>query len=449
MRPLSRVGWLIFVSWIGFVLAVFLASGAARAQEAGVSQIKRTAPLSTSAISDLTSPHDTAPSEPPSVAYASDLRFSERDGATELQLDLSSDVDHHAFVLADPPRAVIDLPKVDFRLEDTATAPTNLITSWRKGLFSADQSRIVMDLAGPATIERIEFIEATSSRPGYLLLNLAPASDGRFRAAVREARLTAPVRRETKPTATSNAKADRLPLRGGATDQPLVVLDPGHGGLDYGTIGAGGTPEKTVVLNFARALATRLTETGDYAVALTRQSDVFIALDDRVQFARDRAADLFISIHADSVRQNYVRGASVYTVSQRASDEIARELAEKENRSDMLAGVTLDAQEDVVADMLVDLMRRETKTFSVRFADVVVDEMRPRIRLVSNPHRYAGFRVLRAPDVPSVLVELGFLSNKKDEALLTSNDWQDKAIASLVASIDRFFGNKSERAISE
>lgn len=427
---------------------VFLLASLAMAQEPGVSQIQRSAPLDRSALGTISrtleAAADMAPNVAPSVAHVSDARFSQSEGITELQLDLSAKVDYRAFLLADPPRAVIDLSKVDFRLQESEPSASDLVASWRRGLFSRDRSRIVMDLTGPAAIERLEFVDAAASRPAYLSVKLGPASPAAFRAAVQSARLTAPrgVHDQRPPTtASTSTKGDRLPVRGNTAGKPLVVLDPGHGGLDYGTIGASGTPEKAVVLAFSRALAATLEETGDYAVQLTRNSDVFIALDQRVQFARDRGADLFISIHADSVRQNYVRGASVYTVSQRASDEIARELAEKENRSDMLAGVTLDEEEDVVADILVDLMRRETKTFSVRFADVVVDEMRPRIRLVSNPHRYAGFRVLRAPDVPSVLVELGFLSNKKDEALLTSDDWQDKAIASLLASIDRFFGN--------
>jgi len=297
-------------------------------------------------------------------------------------------------------------------------------------------------LERPALIKSARFIEAKLDRPAYLSFELEPATQEQFDAAVRDGQLN-----QTEQSTTSGTKGDRLPINRDEFDKYLIVLDPGHGGLDTGTVGPGGTEEKEVVLNFTLALARKLEATGDYEIQLTRDTDIFIPLSKRVQFARNKAADLFISIHADSVRQRYVRGASVYTVSQRASDEIAQELADNENRSDMLAGVPIVDEEDVVADILVDLMRRETKTFSVRFADVVVEEMRPRIKLVSNPHRYAGFRVLRAPDVPSVLVELGFLSNKEDEELLTSDAWQGKAIDSMLASIDRFFGNTNKRVL--
>ena len=214
-----------------------------------------------------------------------------------------------------------------------------------------------------------------------------------------------------------------------------VVLDPGHGGRDGGAIGRGGTREKAITLAFATSLAGHLREAG-VDVRMTRTDDRSLRLSERVAFARAAEADLFISLHADSIRHRKLRGASVYTLSDEATDEIAQSLADGEARSDVLAGFHVEmADDEGVADILIDLMRRETEIFSNRFADIAVRSLKAQTRTIRNPHRSANFRVLRAPDVPSVLVELGYLSNRKDEAQLGDAKWRERVAEALADAI--------------
>jgi N-acetylmuramoyl-L-alanine amidase len=220
---------------------------------------------------------------------------------------------------------------------------------------------------------------------------------------------------------------------------PVVVLDPGHGGIDGGTRSRKGVLEKNVVLDFGRELRRQLKATGRFDVHMTRNTDRFISLGKRVKIARAKQANLFIAIHADSLRQRRVRGATVYTLSEKASDADAARLAEKENAADFIGGVDLGEDTGEVADILLDLALRETKNHSIFFARRVVKALGPVAPLNRRPMRSAGFKVLRAPDVPSVLLELGYLSNRHDENNLTSAKWREKAAAAVVRAIDAFF----------
>ncbi|MEZ5841708.1 MAG: N-acetylmuramoyl-L-alanine amidase [Hyphomicrobiales bacterium] len=226
----------------------------------------------------------------------------------------------------------------------------------------------------------------------------------------------------------------------------MIVVDPGHGGIDSGTVGASGSIEKSVVLEFARVLKAELEESGAYRVLMTRDDDTFVALGDRVKFAQEHHAALLISVHADSLSDDDFRGATVYTVSDKASDDQAAALAEKENRADIVAGLAFDDAEGDVADILYELTQRETRTFSVGFARNLVGELKSAIKLVNNPHRSAGLRVLRAPDVPSVLVELGFLSNVHDEKLLASDEWRKRTAAAVGEAVRGFFSRRVAQA---
>ena len=215
----------------------------------------------------------------------------------------------------------------------------------------------------------------------------------------------------------------------------LVVLDPGHGGRDGGALGSSGIAEKDVVLAFASQLRSVLADVPDIVVRLTREGDEALSLRARVEMAQKLKADLFISIHADSIREADIRGASVYTLAAKASDRIARALAESEARSDKLAGFPNVQSEPEVAGILLDLLRQETEVFSRSFADRIVMHLSRHTGLIGNPHRSANFRVLRAPDVPSVLVELGYLSNADDERLLTDPKWLDATARVLAEAI--------------
>ena len=228
-----------------------------------------------------------------------------------------------------------------------------------------------------------------------------------------------------------------------ATGRRLIVLDPGHGGLDPGASSRSGTLEKDVVLAFAKAVKDGLDLTQRYTVLLTRDGDTFISLADRVRFARKHRADLMIAIHADALRGPTVRGATVYTLSETASDAEAQALADKENGVDILAGVRLADDNEEIAGILIDLAQRETKNSSVFLARKLVRQLKPVTLLTGRPHRSAGFRVLKAPDVPSVLIELGYLSSRPDERLLTSADWRRKTAKAMVAAVDLFFGGSA------
>jgi len=219
------------------------------------------------------------------------------------------------------------------------------------------------------------------------------------------------------------------------------VLDPGHGGIDTGTKGPSGQMEKDIVLDFAKRLQQKIETPGKYRVLLTRSDDTFVPLAERVRFAREAGAALFISIHADALpkREGDAQGATVYTLSETATDPAAARLAEQENRADVIAGVDLKDQPDDVADILIDLAQRETKTFSVQFAGKLVALMKRTTRMHKEPIKSAGFRVLRAPDVPSVLVELGYVSNKDDLQSLSSDGWRDRTADSMASAIDSFF----------
>jgi N-acetylmuramoyl-L-alanine amidase len=226
--------------------------------------------------------------------------------------------------------------------------------------------------------------------------------------------------------------------------KPIIVLDAGHGGKDPGTIGEGGTMEKDITLQMARELKKMLEATGRYQVVLTRDDDVLLALRDRIEIARAAEADLFISLHADHTDVPAIRGASVYTLSENASDTEAATLAARENKEDLITGVNLTAQSPEVTSILIDLAQRETKNMSARFAAMLAKEMSDRTRMVSNSHRYAGFVVLKAPDVPSVLVELGYLSNPDDEAALAKKRHRRVLAKAMVEAIDRFFAWQQE-----
>jgi N-acetylmuramoyl-L-alanine amidase len=225
--------------------------------------------------------------------------------------------------------------------------------------------------------------------------------------------------------------------------RPVVVLDPGHGGIDNGTQ-AGGEAEKSLVLSFGLALRDRIEKAGKYRVVMTRTDDTFIPLGDRVKIARNQSAALFVSIHADALPRGEgdAQGATIYTLSDKASDAEAERLADSENKADAIGGVNLTEEPTDVADILIDLAQRETRTFSNRFARLVVGEMKATARMHKHPLKSAGFKVLKAPDVPSVLIELGYVSNKDDLQQLMSENWRSKTVGAVAQAIDGFFAKR-------
>jgi N-acetylmuramoyl-L-alanine amidase len=356
---------------------------------------------------------------------------------TRFVMDLTRKIPIATFTLADPYRVVVDLPQVAFKLpRDSGEAGRGLIKAFRYGLIMEGGSRIVLDVSGPVRVNKAFTLAAGDGQPARLVLDLIPSDRESF---LRNIEL-------------QNRATPHIPVQRSAavpeTDhdpRPLIVLDPGHGGIDSGTKSYGGkVDEKDVVLAFGLELRKALEKSGKYRVAMTRSDDTFVPLRERVRFARQHHASLFISIHADSVprSEGQAEGASVYTLSERASDAEAAQLAQKENRSDVIAGVDMSAQPDDVASILIDLAQRETKTFSVQFARTLVNDIKPIAPLHLHPVKSAGFVVLKDPDVPSVLVELGYMTTPSDLRNLVSPNWREQTAKAMAQAIDDFFARR-------
>jgi N-acetylmuramoyl-L-alanine amidase len=366
-----------------------------------------------------------------SANVVGDMRIVGDAERTRFVVDLDARPDYRILRLSSPYRLVIDLPDVEFRAPAGPGSARGLISDYRYGLIAEGKARIVLDLSGPVTIVNSFVLDPVAPEPARLVIDLSPGSEQAFAEAASQDSL--------ETGAAETAPHPPVP----ETDRPVVVLDPGHGGIDSGAVGKDGLLEKDVTLEFALELVRRLKEEGKLEAVLTRDGDEFLSLPQRVEIAQRHHAALFVSIHADTVREDYVRGATVYTLSDDASDALAAALAERENRSDILAGLALEDQPDDVADILFDLARRETRNVSVRFAKTLVDDMKGNVALNSNPWRRASFRVLKAPDVPSVLLELGFLSNKQDEALFRSESWPAGEAAIVADAIEGFFAGST------
>lgn len=386
------------------------------------------------------------------VPKASSARLGGDDQRTRFVADISSSIGYSVYVLPDPFRVIIDLPEINFQLPPgQGGAGRGLVTGYRFGLFSPGRSRIVIDASAPVLIEKSFVIPATELKPARLVVDIIKTDRDTFfknrksqlEARSKAASLTTIPLPKRKPDggfiAGLHKKSDRLKK---TVSKRMIIIDPGHGGIDAGATGKRGLTEKRVVLSVARILKKILLKTERYDVEMTRDDDTFVPLRTRVEYARKHAGDLFISIHADTVKYSSVRGATLYTLSEKASDAEADALAHKENRSDIIAGVDLAEENDVVTDILIDLVLRETKNHSIYFAQTIVKSLGRVTRINKTPHRFAGFAVLKAPDIPSVLLELGFLSNRKDAKLLSSLKWRHRVSRAVAASIDKYFNVK-------
>ena len=394
---------------------------------------------------------ESQPPKPPAASnfpVASEVRLAGDSKQTRFILDLDQPISFRAFPLADPYRVIVDIPQVSFQLPaGVGSTGRGLIKAFRYGLVMPGGSRIVFDLSGPARIANAHVFDAANGQPPRLVLELEEVDRTTFVQS-----LSADSRPELRPAiadakeAAVPAKAEAAPLPppGAAPDlRPVVVIDPGHGGPDNGTQ-SGSEYEKNLVLGFALSLRDRVEKSGKYRVVMTRTDDTFVPLNDRVRIARNQSAALFVSIHADALprHEGDAQGATIYTRSDRASDAEAERLAEAENKADAIGGVNLTEEPTEVADILIDLAQRETRTFSNRFARVLMGEMKTTTRMHKHPLKSAGFRVLKAPDVPSVLIELGYVSNKDDLEHLVSENWRSRTVGSVAHAIDMFFAKR-------
>lgn len=359
--------------------------------------------------------------------------------STRLILSFDREVTVRTFYLDQPDRIVLEFTESSVNIpEDGRFSPRGLVSFVRYGAIANGRTRVVLSLANPAKIDATEFA-ARKAGPGFrYTLDLATASAEAFSSLVEADR---PTEKETAPLAI---RGDRVQPAADHADKIHIMIDPGHGGIDGGAIGQDGTREKDLVLAFATRLKQALETKDTYRVTLTREKDVFLSLKQRLALSQQANPDLFVSIHADSLRQRSVRGSTIYTLSNKASDRLSEELARAENRVDLVAGLAVEEETEVVSDILADLTTRETRQFSKQFSRLLVTNLKDRIKLIKNPQRSAAFGVLKNPEVPGVLLELGYLSNREDEKLLVSEEWQQKVADVLARTIDQYFAPRLE-----
>jgi N-acetylmuramoyl-L-alanine amidase len=362
------------------------------------------------------------------------VRLGEHPDKTRFVMELSAATPYRVFTLANPYRVVIDLPQVDWRIPDSKMGATDVgaVRSLRFGLFSPTTSRVVLDARHPVRVDKVFRLAPRGDYPYRLVVDLTRVSAEQFAAAT-DRRIT------SKEPLPQPDRRDRDPEPEAGDARPTIVVDAGHGGVDPGAIGVSGTYEKDIVLDYARHLADLLEDTGNYRVVMTRRKDIFLPLRKRVELARKASGDLFISLHANTHPSGNIRGASVYTLSETSSDKEAAQLAAKENKSDVIAGVDLAATTGTVSKILIDLAQRETMNDSKHFANTLVDELGQAVKLLNNTHRFAGFAVLKAPDVPSVLVEIGYMSNRSEERQLLTSSHRRKINREIADAVDQYF----------
>ena len=403
------------------------------------------------------------------VPEVTGVRFGTNGDKTRVVVDIKPLVEVTSRVTVSPPRLVIDLPTVKWNLRRSADSkPRGFAKSLRYGQISDERSRLVIDLATVASIVSRQYLPGGQNglEHARIVVDLGPAAHNELPKPPPKP----PIRAETPPV-QSPAKLPEPQVRlevpppveitapesafvpvprskppymtaEQAQSLPVIAIDAGHGGIDPGAIAHNGTYEKTITLAMARELADLLEQTGRYRPFLVRDNDDFIKLRNRIDRARGAGADVFISIHADSIGNRKFSGASVYTLSENASDKEAGKLAAKENKADIIGGTDLSRADDVLASILIDLSQRSTNNESIKLADLLVDDIGEVTKLVRNTRRYAGFAVLKAPDMPSVLVELGYLSNASDAQRLAQKPHRLELAKAMLRSLDKYFQSR-------
>ncbi len=389
------------------------------------------------------------------------VRLVDQGSHTEVVFSLSQALQPHIFTLAAdsgrPYRIVIDLPSVNWQVDGgVSLAGRGLVQQVRYGVNRPGASRIVLDLPHAAIIESYRMIAPTSNTSAYLTFNLVPTDHAGFVAAaalpIEGLAAAAPSEEpgaETVDDGSPFASIESvlasldpgqdvvLVPEPAATVRPIIIIDPGHGGRDPGSVSVLGDNEKDIVLDISRAIVDELNASGMFEAHLTRNTDEYLRLNDRYAIAQAQQADLFISVHVDSNDNADARGLTIYTLSEQASDGEAARVAERENQSDRLDGYEVDEE---LTRILIDLAQRETMNLSAQLATIMIDNFNiEEIRTVSRPHRFAGFRVLTAPDVPSILLETGFGSNRQDAQLLTSEAYHGVLARGLTRALVDYF----------
>ncbi len=369
------------------------------------------------------------------------LRIGQNAGGARVVFDADAKFDYKVFTLGNPNRLVIDTQNVDVASTVVKNMRENaFVGNIRTGSTGVSGVRIVFDLLRPVVVKKAFMLAPQSNFKWRLAIDLETSSERDFMAKVGSSNShnsndynrnnDSSVANSSSSEAIKNSKRKRI-----------IMIDAGHGGVDPGAIGYSGTYEKNITLSMAKELKEALDKNSHYQVYLTRSRDIFIPLRERVNISRKHNSDLFISIHADSARNSKATGLSVYTLSEAASDKEAAALAEKENKADIVAGINFAEHSKDVNDILLNMAQRETNNYSAEFATLLSRQMANIVKTVSNTHRFAGFAVLKAPDVPSVLLELGYLSNPVEERQLKQKAYRQKLVAATVRAIDKYFEN--------
>ena len=373
------------------------------------------------------------------------MRIGQGVGSVRIVFDADRKFDYKVFLLNEPKRLVIDTfdVKVSPGIEKYVDK-NNLVTKTRLGSVGTDGIRIVFDLQKPAIVKKAFMLAPQSNFGWRFVIDVSIASEREFSSKVGSKYALSNENSFAGSYSSSSSKSSSKAKT--VNKKKIIVLDPGHGGKDPGAIGYSGVYEKNITLAMAKELKVILEKEG-YKVHLTRSTDIFIPLRDRVKIARKYNADLFMSIHADSAVNRSAKGLSVYTLSETASDKEAAALAERENKADVVAGLNLLEHSKEVSDILINLAQRETMNRSSEFASFMVQEMRKSVKLRDNTHRFAGFAVLKAPDVPSVLLEMGYLSNRTEERLLKQKDYRRKLAVSTSKAVEKYFDNMQHASV--
>lgn len=387
-----------------------------------------------------------AQASPAQKVEATAVRVVDAGKTTTFELTISKDLTAQVYTLANPYRVILDLPDLAFRLDPGAGKKgRGLISAFRYGLFAEHKARVVIDTTGPVRISSAGMTRVPGS-PALKLAIVLTSMDVTAFGAGTGATLASASPEDIPSDAAPPEKGDRKHKE---HVKPVIVIDPGHGGIDPGAIGANNIAEKSIVLAVALQLKEALAKTRRYEVKMTRIDDVFVSLDKRLKFSADNNADLFISLHADSIEGktlgDSIRGATIYTLSSKASDRQARIMAEKENASDLIAGINSveEGRGEEVKNILLDLLKRETSNFSADFSHVLVDKLRPAITLARIPRKSAAFKVLKQTHAPSVLIELGYMSNVEEEQEMMTVAWQSKVAAAIAAAVQTYFNKRT------
>ncbi|KKJ78516.1 hypothetical protein WH95_03235 [Kiloniella litopenaei] len=379
-------------------------------------------------------------------AQSSDLdaiRIGKHPDKTRFVMELSEEPAYRIFTLPDPYRIVIDLPKLNWKVpKNKVPRATGAVQALRFGLFEPNISRVVLDARYPVTITSAFLLPPKDGHKHRLVVDIKRITAEAYKSSGEQKRqLTSatPLKKETQVAATPIAPSLTAPKKPEKA-RKVIVIDAGHGGVDPGAIGVSGIQEKKLALSYAKSLKKVLESKGRYQVVMTRETDTSLALRQRVGIAQKANGDLFISLHANKHPSSRVRGFSVYSLSEKGSDKEAEALAAKENKADIIIGFDLSEQSADVSKILIDLAQRETNNQGKQFANVLVGEMRREAKLLGRPHRSAGFAVLKSPIIPSVLVELGYMSNRQEERLLQSENHKLKLVTAIGRAVDQYFG---------